>query len=308
MAIFEWISFVAVVFILPPLVLGVLCKTKARLQNRIGASIFQPYFDLYKLFSKGETVSEVTSWIFRNAAAINFAVVIVVALLVPWLTFKPAFVGADLILVIYMFALTRFFTVLAALDAGSAFSGFGASREVTMAMLVEPAVIFCFASLACVARTSDLSVIFSCDNFSLSHNNALWLMAGLGLFLSSLVELSRMPVDDPTTHLELTMVHEAMILENSGPNLALVLFTHYLKMCILWGIAAQCFLRSISYFWTVGPLIQGALSLGALFCMGVIVAIIEGTLVKLRWTKLPQFIAFAVAMGLFCVLIAVMRG
>ena len=204
--------------------LGCLRKAKARLQNRIGASVLQPYYDLYKLFCKGETVSDVASWIFRNTAAINFSVIFLIAICVPWLSFKPNFVGADLVLVIYMFAVARFFTVLAALDTGSAFAGFGASREVTLAMLVEPAIMLCLASMAVVAGSTDLNVIFSYQNISMSHSNALWAMAGTGLFLASLVELSRMPVDDPTTHLELTMVHEAMILENSGPNLALTFF------------------------------------------------------------------------------------
>ena len=140
------------------------------------------------------------------------------------------------------------------------------------------------------------------------HNNALWLIAGVGLFLSSLIELSRMPVDDPTTHLELTMVHDAMILENSGPNLALVLFTHYLKMSVLWGVSVQCFLHASSYFWTVGNNVLGVASVLGLLLVGIVVALIEGTAVKLRWTKLPEFIAYAAAMGLFCVFIAIMRS
>ncbi len=212
----EWIFFLMVAFALPPLVPGVLRKIKAYLQNRIGASIFQPYYDIYKLLCKGETVSDTASWIFRNSSAINLSVLLLIAICVPWLSFKPNFNGADIILVIYMFALARFFTVLAALDTGSAFGGFGASREVTLAMLVEPAIMLCLASLACTAGSTDLNVIFSYSNHTMAHSSALWFMAGLGLFLASLVELSRMPVDDPTTHLELTMVHEAMILENSG--------------------------------------------------------------------------------------------
>ncbi len=207
-----------------------------------------------------------------------------------------------------MFAVARFFTILAALDTGSAFGGFGASREVTLAMLVEPAVMLCLASLAVVAGSTDLNLIFSYSNLNMSHSNALWLMAGMGLFLASLVELSRMPVDDPTTHLELTMVHEAMILENSGPNLAITFFTHYLKMSLLWGICVQCFLHAIPYFWTTSDIMRGIASILGIMIVAKFVAIIEGTSVKLRWTKLPEFIAFAVAMSLFCVFIAVMRS
>ncbi len=306
--IYGWLFFGLLIILLPPLVLGILRKCKARLQNRIGAPIFQPLYDLYKLLQKGETVSEVTSWVFRSAAAINFAIIFVIALLAPWLSFKPAFTGADLILVIYLFALSRFFTVLSALDAGSAFGGFGASREVTLALLVEPAVMLCLASLGCMSGSSDLNTIFSISNLEMSHHNALWLLAGTGLFLSSLVELSRMPIDDPTTHLELTMVHEAMILENSGPNLALTELAHYIKMSVMWGISAQCFLHAIPYFWTADAITQGAFSLLALLLLVVTVATIEGTAVKLRWTKMPEFIAFAIAMSLFCVFIAIVRG
>jgi formate hydrogenlyase subunit 4 len=304
----DWIYFGLFAFILPPLILGILRKTKARLQNRIGASILQPYYDLYKLFCKGETVSDIASWIFRNTAAINFSILFLIAICIPWLSFKPHCSGADLILVIYMFAMARFFTVLSALDTGSAFGGFGASREVTLAMLVEPAIMLCLASLACVAGSTDLNAIFSYTNTGMSHANALWLMAGTGLFLASLVELSRMPVDDPTTHLELTMIHEAMILENSGPNLALTFLAHYLKMSILWGVCVQCFMHACSYFWTTSDIIRALASVVGIMLVAAFVALIEGTSVKLRWTKLPEFIAFAVAMSLFCVFIAVMRS
>src|SRR5262249_58900744 len=126
---------------IPAVYVGVIRKVKARLQNRIGASIFQPLFDLLKLYRKGETVSEVTSWIFRSSAGINFALVLIIAFLVPWVQFKPHLPGTDIFLVIYLFAFMRMMTVLAALDAGSAFGGFGASREVTLALLIEPALV-----------------------------------------------------------------------------------------------------------------------------------------------------------------------
>lgn len=307
-AIYQWLLFSVFIFILPPLMIGILKKCKARLQNRLGASVLQPFYDLNKFWHKGETISQTTSWIFRSTAGVNCAVMLVIAMLVPWLSFKPSFVHADLILVIYMFALTRFFSVLAALDAGSAFGGFGASREVTLAMLVEPAIMLCLISLGCVYGTTDLNTIFAFTSVGAEHYNALWLLAGTGLFLSSLVELSRMPVDDPTTHLELTMIHEAMILENSGPNLALTEFTHYLKMAVMWGLSAQCFLHSISYLWSVSPLDRAIASLGALLLIVLAVVLIEGSAVKLNWKKVPEFIAFAIAMGLLCVFVVIAKS
>jgi formate hydrogenlyase subunit 4 len=306
--IFQWLLFVVCLVFLPPILIGILRKSKARLQNRIGASIFQPLYDLQKLLRKGETLSTVTSWIFRNTSAINFATLIVVALLVPWLSFKPFVSGADLFLVIYLLALARFFTVLAALDAGSAFGGFGASREVTLALLVEPAIMLCFASLGTVAHSSDLNFIFSYDNTRLLQYGAIWFIAGIGLFLASLVELSRMPVDDPTTHLELTMVHEAMILENSGRNLALVEYSHFLKMAVMFGVSGQCFLHAIPFFWETTATIRACGSLAAVLLAILAVAFIEGTSVRLRWTKMPEFIAYSVVMSLLCLFIAIVKS
>lgn len=306
--ILETLVFIAIFLLLPPLLVGIIRKTKARFQNRIGAPLLQPYFDLLKLLSKGETISKHTSWIFRSTAAINVSLLIILAFLAPWTSLRPFNLGADLFLVIYLLALTRFFTVLSALDAGSAFGGFGASREVTLALLVEPAVILCLAAIGSVSQTSDLGVAFSFNNIALANQPGLWFIAGCGLFLASLVELSRMPADDPTTHLELTMVHEAMILENSAANLALVEYAHFLKILILLGISSQCLLHAIPFFWHTSELILVLSSIVSIMILAAIIAIIESVAVKLRWTKLPEFIAYSVAMSIFCVFIALSKN
>jgi formate hydrogenlyase subunit 4 len=302
--ILETSAFIATFILMPPLIVGVIRKTKARFQNRIGAPLLQPYFDLFKLLGKSETISKHTSWIFRSTAAINVSLLIMLAFLAPWTSLKPFASGGDLFLVIYLLALTRFFTVLSALDAGSAFGGFGASREVTLALLVEPAVILCLASLGSVSQTSDLTIAFSFTNEALRNQPGLWFLAGCGLFLASLVELSRMPADDPTTHLELTMVHEAMILENSAANLALVEYAHFLKILILLGISSQCLLHAIPFFWQTSELIRALASLACIIVLAMSIAVIESVAVKLRWTKLPEFIAYSVAMSIFCMFIA----
>jgi len=302
-AILETLAFVATFLLLPPLLVGIIRKTKARFQNRIGAPLLQPYFDLMKLMSKGETISKHTSWIFRSTAAINVSLLIILAFLAPWTSLRPFNLGADLFLVIYLLALTRFFTVLSALDAGSAFG-----REVTLALLVEPAVILCLAAIGSVSQTSDLGVAFSFNNVSLINQPGLWFIAGCGLFLASLVELSRMPADDPTTHLELTMVHEAMILENSAANLALVEYSHFLKILILLGISSQCLLHAIPFFWHTSQLILALASILSIMILAASIAIIESVAVKLRWTKLPEFIAYSVAMSIFCVFIALSKN
>lgn len=397
----RWLFFWLVTLFLPPLLLGIIGQTKARFEGRSGATVLQPFFDLIKLMRKGETLSRSTSWVFRSTAAVNFAVVLLIAILTPWLSFKPvvyeqfratdlaaqkikskrtsaesgelgaanvrpempgqfhndssqtpqdsgdkqlavhsmningmslystepepvaqptaspslpydtmfsdhATTGSDLFLIIYMFALARLFTVLAALDGGSVFGGFGASREVTIALLVEPAIILALASLGCAAQTSDLNAIFVwLHGDSLINSPSLWFFAGMSLILASLGELSRMPVDDPSTKLELTMVHEAMVIENSGRNLALVQYTQLLKMTVLLGLAGQCFLHGAAWFIEISGPTKDLLSLAAIAVLAFAIACTESLTVKLRWTKVPEFIAYSVAMSLLCALIAI---
>ncbi len=305
----HYISFCATVLLLPPMLIAIIRKTKARFQNRKGARFMQPYYDLNKFLSKGETISKVASWVFRSTSVINLVTMTVLAVITPWLSYSPHLPDAsDIFLIVYLFALARFFTVLAALDAGSVFGGFGASREVTVALLAEPGVILCLASLGCVAHTSDLTQVFSysiAQSELLYNQPALWLLAGSGLFLSAIVELSRMPIDDPNTHLELTMIHEAMILENSGRNLALTEFAHYLKMAILLGLSGQCLLHAIPRMWVASGLVKGLASIGVIVFLALTIAVMESVLIKLQWKKLPEFIAYSVAMSLLCMLIAV---
>jgi formate hydrogenlyase subunit 4 len=365
----NWALFIAILLVLPPLLLGVIRKTKASFQGRIGARFQQPLYDLIKMLRKGETISQVTSWLFRSTSVINLAVILIIALCTPWLSFKPQVfehkveifrtqhvplaapgqaegtgkpvlglaplvvsapvvgealptpasrpltstsyldlgsTGSDIFLIIYLFALARLFTVLAALDAGSVFGGFGASREVTLALLIEPGIMLAFASLGCAAHTSDLNAIFSFGpNNPIGDLSPLWFIAGVALFLATLVELSRMPVDDPTTHLELTMVHEAMILENSGRNLALTEYTHLLKMTVLFGLTGQCFLHGLNAFCHFSRFSLSVLSIASLVFLAFAVGFIESASVKLRWTKVPEFIAYSVLMSLLCIFIAI---
>jgi formate hydrogenlyase subunit 4 len=300
--------YVICLFVLPFLTIGVIRKVKATLQNRIGPPLCQPLYDLIKLCRKGETISQTMTWIFRSTAVINIGVLILLAAFIPWLTFKPFVPGADLFLVIYFFALARLFTVLSAMDAASAFGAFAASREVTLALLVEPASVLSLAALGAISRTSDLNVIFSLSNPALISNPGIWLLVGAAVMLSSLVELSRMPVDDPTTHLELTMVHEAMILEASGRNLALIEFAHFLRMSVLFGLASQCFLRAIPQFWHATALVQGLASVASIVACAVAVGVFETIAVKLQWKKVPEFIAYSLTMALLASLIAVGGG
>jgi formate hydrogenlyase subunit 4 len=301
----KWLLLVVVIAVLPWLLVGTIRKTKATLQNRIGAPIYQPLMDAIKFLRKGELVSDSASWVLRGAAVCNAAVAILIAFCTPWIPGLPTAFTLDIFLLIYLFVVLRFFTVLGAMDTGSAFGGFGASREVSLAVLVEPAIMLCLASLALAAHSTELSTIFSYGAGNPARHSGLWAMAGFGLYITTLVELSRMPVDDPTTHLELTMVHEAMILENSGPNLALTEYCTALRMLILMGISGQCFLHALSVFWHIPHGLQIIVGLVSIFALVVTTALIETTAVKLRWTRVPEFIAYAVTFGLLCAVVAV---
>jgi len=306
--LFQWYLFITSSIFLPILCLGTLRKTKARMQNRIGAPLWQPFYDLRKLFGKQETVSDTTSWLFRSNAAIGLATMLLLATLIPWLCWKPICLESDLFLVIYLFALNRFFAILAALDSASPFGAFGSSRDATVSMLVEPASLLSLVALSLMSRNCDLNVIFSFSNSSLQAAPGLWVLVGSTILLSSLVELSRMPVDDPTTHLELTMIHEAMILEASGRNLFLTEYARALRMTILFGLSAQCFLRAVPAFWTAPPAMQVLSNILAILAIAFLVGLFESVAVKLQWRKVPEFISYCMTFSLLAGLVAVARG
>lgn len=292
--------------LIPLLLVGVIRKMKAVMQARCGAPVCQPFFDIAKLLAKGETISHTASWVFVWAPRIGLVIALVTAVCVPWAgALLPAsWTGAsNLLLVLYLLALGKFVTMLAALDTGSAFGGLGASREATISLLVEPALVIGLGALALRSGHLELSTIYAAPAHPLVA-----LLVGGALIIAALAELSRMPVDDPTTHLELTMVHEAMVLENSGRNLALIEYAGALRACVLFGLAAQTLLIACPGFARSPHLPHYALSLGALFLLGVLVAVAEGVLVKLKWRAVPNFLAYATVCSLLAALAAVMLG
>jgi len=290
---------------LPLLLIGVIRKLKARFQNRIGAPLYQPLIDVIKFLKKGQVISEHASLALGGASALSCAVCMLLTLSAPWLGVAHSIIPLDIFTFIYLLVFVRLATLLVAIDPNSPFGGFGASREVLLSVLVEPAVMLCLVSLAVAGKSTMMSQLFSFSDSALLHHSGLWLLAGCGLYISSLVELSRMPADDPTTHLELTMTHEAMILENSGPNLAAVQYTAAMKLAVLLGISGQCFLHAIGPLWTAGAVVQVVASCLTVVILAGSIAVIEGTVTKLRWTKLPEFIAYAVGFGLLCLFQAI---
>jgi formate hydrogenlyase subunit 4 len=292
------------VTVVPLLLVGLLRKLKAGMQTRRGAPLWQPFYDLAKLLRKGETISEVASWVFVWAPRLGVCVALLAALMVPWAGARaPLGAHSDLVMLVYLLALGKFVTVLAALDTGSAFGGLGASREVTISLMVEPIVVLGLGALATSAGTIELAAIYASPVRPLLAG-----LVGAALVVAALAELSRMPVDDPTTHLELTMVHEALILENSGRNLALVELGVALRTCLFLGLAAQTLLRIWPGYLHLGSGGQYAVGLAALAAAGAAVAVAEGVLVKLNWRRVPNFVAFGLGLSLIAAMVAAAGG
>lgn len=285
-----------------PLLTGIIKKTKAFFQNRQGPGIFQPYYDLYKYMQKESVVSEHASWIFTVTPYIYFGAMLLIALLVPAVSSTGAFsFSGDIILIIYLLALARFFLALAGLDAGSAFGGMASSREMALSSVAEPAMMLPLFTVAVAAGTTNLSQIVTevaqtgLAVFSPSH-----LISFVALFVVAIAETGRIPVDNPDTHLELTMIHEGMLLEYSGKPLALLTLGAYMKQVLMftflanvffpWGIALS--LNGWAVFW--GALIF----LGKLIFIGIVMAVVETSMSKMRMFKVPDLLFGAFLLGL----------
>jgi formate hydrogenlyase subunit 4 len=293
MTIIIWIIQLTLVPALSPLCVGIVRKIKAKLQNRVGASIFQPYRDLRKLLGKDEVISEDASWIFRFAPYLIFSVSLLVGASVP--LFTSLFAGnllSDLLVIIYLIALGTFFLALAGMDVGSAFGGFGSSREMTVAALTEGGLMFSLLALAFLTRSTNLFVIAG-DISSVSFYSFAPMIPAFGAFVIALLaETARFPFDNPETHLELTMIHEAMILEYSGKRLALIEWAAANKFLIFLALGANLFFpwgMSLSANLTNVALAIGVFFMKVLvFC--VFVAVLESSIAKFRYFRLPDLL------------------
>lgn len=229
---------VALLLIMPPLLLGVINKTKAWFGGRDGPPLLQPYHDIRKLLRKDMVLSRTTTWVFPLGPVVTLAAVLLAGLLLPLGAFAaPLSFTGDLILFAYLFGLARFFTTAAALDTGSPFEGMGAAREVTFACLTEPTLFFALLVLARISGSLSLTGLLHGPEQGFSTVLAAPLiLVAIGLFVVLLAENCRIPVDDPTTHLELTMVHEVMVLDHSGPLFGAILYSAALKLFILGAL------------------------------------------------------------------------
>ena len=289
-----------------PFLVGGLRTLRARLVGRRGPSPWQPYRVFHKLLGKDVVVSSTTSWIFRVTPYILVATLLVAALIVPVVTLRPplAFAG-NIILLVYLLLLGTFFLALAGLDAGSAFGGMGSSREVAVAALAEPTVVVAVFALALRADTVDLGRIV--ERFGGEPRlvaNPAHLLAFAALFIVMLAETGRLPVDNPATHLELTMIHEAMVLEYSGRYLALVEWASAMKLFVFMTLLANLFVPwGLSGSIGVGPIILGLLALaGKLVILVLAVALLETMVAKLRLFRVPELLAGSFALALLSVM------
>ena len=278
------------------------------MQGRVGPGIFQPYYDLIRLFKKDMVISSITSWIFKATPYIVFTSTIAAAMIVPVITTRVPFgMIGDVIALIYIFALGRFFMALAGLDAGTAFGGEGSSREMTVAILVEPMMMLSIFTAAISAGSTNIIKIAETHSMLYTPSHILALSA---FIVAVIAETGRIPVDNPDTHLELTMIHEGMILEYSGKYLALMEWAHYMKQMLLFTIAAGIFFPlGISNNTEISGL---ALSSGVYFLkilfMAFLMALIESTRAKMRFFQLPSLLGGAFVLALLSLLTFIMMG
>lgn len=291
--------------VLAPVLPGVINRTKAFFAGRKGPPLLQLYYDLWKLLHKGAVYSRTTSWVFRLGPSLGLAAVMVALLILPTGgDGPPLWFDGDLILLAYLLGLMRFFTVLAALDTGSAFEGMGASREVTFSALAEPAFLLGLAALAKLTGGLSLTGIFGGLTVETWWSSAPELaLVAAAMFLVFLAENARIPVDDPNTHLELTMIHEVMVLDHGGPDLAYILYGSALKLWVLGAILVQVVLPAHSGTWQVdlGVLLAGLLGLA------VAVGIVESTMARLRMVRVPQLLVTAGALSVVALVLILRR-
>ncbi len=294
---------VLVALLAPPLLLGVINKTKALFAGRVGPPLLQPYHDLLKLARKGSVFSTTTTWVFRAGPVVGLVTTALALLLVPLGGMRaPVSFPGDLVLLAYLFGLGRFFTALAALDTGSPFEGMGAAREVTYACLAEPAFFLGLLVLAREARSFQLS-----DMLGASVAQS-WRGAGASLalvasswFIVLLAENCRVPFDDPNTHLELTMIHEVMVLDHSGPAFGLVLYGAALKLFAFGALVV----RLAVPVHTGLPWLDWPAFLAGMFGVAVLVGVVESSMARLRLTHVPLLLVAACLLSAFGIILVV---
>ena len=291
------IAHVAVFLLLPPLLPGVINKTKAAFAGRVGPPYLQPYYDLIKLWRKGSVFSTTTTWVFKAGPVAGVTTAALAAMLVPVAGHAPLSFEGDAILFAYLFALGRFFTVAAALDTGSAFEGMGGAREATFSSLAEPALFFGLLVLGRISRSLSLEPMLAAGWPPRAAASLVLVVAAL--FIVLLAENSRIPFDDPNTHLELTMIHEVMVLDHGGPALGLIHYGASVKLFVFGAVLA----RLVVPVTGLGLWSGLAVTAASLVALAMVIGVVESTMARLRLTHVPAFLIAAVLLSSFGVVL-----
>jgi len=295
---------VILALVLAPLMRGIINRTKALLAGRTGPPLLQSYYDIAKLLQKGAVYSHTTTWVFRAGPIVTLSGLLVAAMLLP-LGNCPAALAfpGDLVVFVYLLALGRFFTVAAALDTGSAFEGMGGSREVFFSTLAEPSLLL---GLAAIARsTISRSAFVSLTEMLSQVSGHLWAESGLilvfvavALFVVCLAESARIPVDDPNTHLELTMIHEVMVLDHGGPDLALINYGVALKLWLIGALVVGIVVPITSI-----RAVDIVISLAAMGLFAVLIGVVESMIARLRLVRVPQLLIGAATLTILALIL-----
>ncbi len=297
---------VSLVVISSPLLLGIIGKTKAFFAGRWGPPLLQPYYDIGKLFRKGNVYSTTTTWIFQAVPVVCMATALASSILMPLGGLKaPVQFWGDIILFAYLYGLARFFMIIAALDTGSSFEGMGASREAAFSCLAEVVLFLDFIILALLSKSFVLTRMIE------GNILAAWqlfgpalLLVGISYFLVLLTENARIPVDDPATHLELTMIHEAMVLDHSGWDLAYILYGSAIKLFVLGGL----FVNILIPFHGLPPMAQTVLFGAGMIVLAVGIGVVESCMARLRLNCVPQLLIGAFVLALVGLLVVLVKG
>lgn len=293
--------------LLSPLLLGVINRTKAKFAGRVGSPLLQTYYDLYRLLKKDFIYSKSTSWVIRMGSWIILAATISVLSLLP-LPGIPTLVSfkGDLLLFIYLLALTRFIIIVSALDTGSSFEGMGSAREAFFGLLAEPVIFLILITLAIMGHTFSLSGIFSAittESWPLLAPELVLLV--LAWFVILLLESCRIPFDDPNTHLELTMIHEVMVLDHAGFDLGLILYANSLKLWFFSSIVVQIIIPSnlfnlvgITSGSSNGVVLSVLTHVLGILLVAVLIGVVESTMARLRINRVPNLILGAFSLSL----------
>jgi formate hydrogenlyase subunit 4 len=295
---------ISVVLGLSPLLLGIIGKTKAFFAGRWGPPLLQPYYDIGKLFRKGNVYSTTTTWIFQAAPLVSVSTALVSSILMPMGGLKaPLPFWGDVLLFAGLYGLARFIMIIAALDTGSSFEGMGASREATFSCLAEVVLFLNFITLALLSKSVILSQMVGGDILSSTDGPVLLLMSG-SYFMVLLTENARIPVDDPATHLELTMIHEVMVLDHSGWDLGFFLYASAIKLFVLGALLINILLPSRNQ----SVVIQTMEFFVGMMVLALSIGIVESCMARLRLNRIPQLLMAAFVLALVGLLVVLIEG